>query len=263
MSISTKVRVLFEGVSQAVQDISPQFSRWPESEMVRIANFGQMAIAKYLPQAGARLDAIKLKPGTRQDLTAVLAADIKPGDGSAAADTYGVALMEVMRNQGADGLTPGRVIRIVDRETKDANDPDWHTRTGAVIREYCYDKNQPRTFFVIPGVPAGIAVWAYVSWLAEPKRIPDGGAPGAEVYAADDSSATLLGIHDQYVEDLHNYMVAFMLLKGSKNTQNMAKAQLHAGLFTSSINAQAAALTGVNPNLKQLPFMTEVSAGSA
>jgi len=265
VSITTTARALLEGVSNVLQDISPQFSRWPEREMVTAANLGQLAIAKYLPIAGARVDAIKLKPGTRQDLTKVLAGELKPGDGSAAADTFGIALQLLVRNMGADGQTPGRVVRIVDRDTLDAVDPDWHSAAKAapVVREYAFDKQLPRVFYVRPGVPVAPAVWVDVEWLAEPKRIPDGGEPGSEHYPATGSDPTLIGIHDQFVEDLRNYMVAMLLLKGSKNVQNMPKAQLHATLFTSSINAQAAALTGVNPNLKQLPFVADVGGGDA
>lgn len=260
MAISTKVRTLFKSVSTTLQDISPQFTRWPEQEMVIVANYGQMALAKYLPQAGSRIDAIKLQAGTRQDLTKVLAANIKPGDGSAAADAFGITLLDIVRNMGADGATPGRIVRICDQDTKDSNDPDWHTRTGAVVREFIFDKAMPKVFWVVPGVPVGGNVWVDINWLAEPTRIPDGGLPGAEVYAADGASNVLLGINDQFVEDLHNYMVGMLLLKGSKNTENVAKAQLHAGLFTQSLNAQVTVLTGVNPNLKQLPGAAELGA---
>ena len=158
-----------------------------------------MAIAKYLPQAGARSDSIKLRAGTKQDLTKVLAADIKPGDGSTAADTYGIALLDVVRNMGVDGMTPGRVIRVVDRETRDNNDPDWHSKSGAVMREYVAEKSLPKVWYAVPGVPTGTAVWADINWLAEPKRIPAGGAPGSEIYLADGASSELLGINDQFV----------------------------------------------------------------
>ena len=262
MGMTTLVRTALKSICTTLQDISPQYSRWPEQEIVVYANYGQIAIAKYLPQAGARSDSIKLRPGTKQDLTKVLAADIKPSDGSAAVDTYGIALLDVVRNMGAAGATPGRVIRVVDRETRDNNDPDWHSKTGAVIREYVAEKALPKVWYAVPGVPADVPVWADINWLVEPKRIPAGGAPGAEIYLADGASAELLGINDQFVEDLHNYVVAICLLKGSKNTANVAKAQLHASLFTSSINAQASVLTGVNPNLKQLPFAAELGAAA-
>lgn len=261
MGMTTLVRTLLGSVTATLQD-NPQFSRWPERELVVYANYGQTAIAKYLPQAGARSDSIKLRPGTKQDLTKVAAADIKPSDGSGAVDTYGIALLDVVRNMGPNGQVPGRVVRVVDRETRDNNDPDWHSKTGPVVREYVAEKALPKVFYAVPGVPADVPVWVDINWLAEPKRIPAGGASGAEIYLVDGASTELLGINDQFVEDLHNYIVAIALLKGSKNTQNVEKAKLHAAMFTSSINAQASMLTGVNPNLKQLPFAAELGAAA-
>jgi hypothetical protein len=258
MAATTLVRNFLRGVCTTLQDISPQFSRWPEIELVNYTNYGQMAIAKYLPQAGSRTDAIKLASGTKQDLTKVLAANILPGDGSAAADAYGIALLDVPRNMGSNGATPGRVVRVVDRYQLDTNDPDWHTRTGTVIREFVYDKNMPKTFYVTPGVQAGQNVWVEVAWLAEPSKVPAGGEPNSEIYKYDGASSTLIGVADQYIEDLHNYVVAIALMKGSKNVQNLPKAQTHAALFTSSINAQAAVVSGVSPNLKMLPFLGDI-----
>jgi len=259
MAITTTVKSFIHGITTALLDL-PQFSRWSEVEIVRYTNFGQRAIAKYLPQAGARVDAIKLQAGTRQDLTKVLAANIIPGDGSTAADTAGIALIELRKNLGSNGSTPGRIIRVVDRYTKDSTDPDWHTRTGSAIKEFVYEKNTPRQFEVSPGVTGN--VWVEVSWMAEPTAVPAGGAPGSEAYLFDGASTTLLGIQDQFVEDLHNYVVAMCLLKGSKNTQNIPKSQYHASLFTASINAQAAVVAGVSPNLKQLPFVNEIPEGA-
>ena len=58
MGATTLVKTFLRSVCTTLQDISPQFSRWPEHELVIYANYGQMAIAKYLPQAGSRSDAI-------------------------------------------------------------------------------------------------------------------------------------------------------------------------------------------------------------
>lgn len=263
MAITTTVKQFLRSVCETLQDISPQYTRWPEIELVVYANYAQRAIAKYLPQAGSRVDAIKLAPGTKQDLTRVLAANILPGDGSTPADVSGIALLDVIRNMGPNGQTPGRVIRLIDRYTKDTNDPLWHTKTGAEIREYIYDKQTPRVLYVVPGVPSSGAVWVELSWMAEPKVIPPGGEPGSHVYAYDGASTVLMGIHDQFIEDAQNYVVAMALMKGSKNVQNLPKAQTHIALFTSSINTQATVLTGVNPNLKALPFADQIASPAA
>lgn len=259
MAITTTVKSFVHGVTTALLDL-PQYSRWGEIEIIRYANYAQLAIAKYLPQAGARVDAVKLAPGTVQDLTRVAAANIIPGDGSTPADVSGIALMEVMSNMGSNGSTPGSAIRIADRYALDSVDPDWPTRTGSKVIEYIFRKDTPLHFEVNPGVTG--SVWVRLRWMVEPKRIPEGEVPGAEVYGFDGPSTTLMGIADQYIDDAHNYVVAMCLLKGSKNNQNIPKAQYHAGLFLSSINAQAAQVTGVSPNLKQLPFVNEIPAAT-
>ena len=70
-------------------------------------------------------------------------------------------------------------------------------------------------------------------------------------------STVELGVTDQYTEELHHYVVAMLLLKGSKDFQNLPKSQYHAGLFMQSINTQAQVAGMANPNLKVLPFMQE------
>lgn len=249
-------------VLQTLQDNSPPYSRWPEAELVVYANYAQRALAKYLPQAGSRVDAIRLTPGTKQDFTKVLAANIAPGDGSTAADTYGIEVLDFTRNMGADGLTPGRAIRATDRYAKDTADPDWNLASKAteVVREWLSDKALPRVAYVAPPIPASPAVWVEVAWCAEPTRIPAGGEPGSELYLFSGASTQLMGVQDQFIDDAHNYVVAMALLKGSKNVQNLPKSQLHAAAFVTSINAQAAATSGVNPKLKMLPFAEQVQA---
>lgn len=255
---TTLVRKFLYGVGETLQDVAPQYTRWTERELVYYTNFAQRALAKYLPPVGSRVDSIKLAAGTRQDLSLVLAANIKPGDGSTPADTYGMAFLEAIRSMGTDGLTAGRIVREVDRRAKDGNDPTWHTRTAAEPREVMFDKNLPLTFYVSP--PAGASQWLEVSWMAEPQRVPEGGAPGSEIYAHEGGSTAVLGIRDQFVDDAHNYVVAVALLKGSKNVVNLPKSQYHANLFLASINAQAAAFTGTNPNIKTLPFIDAIGA---
>lgn len=260
MASTITVTELFRGVQDILQDRNPAFRRWPEADLVRYTNYGRMALATYLPQIGTRTDSVKLRSGCHQDFSRVLQADILPGDGSAAADTRGVALLRLLQNMGAAGATPGRAIHgPVDRAKKDALEPLWMTESGAEILEYVFDKNLPLQCWVSPGVTG--SVWARLQWMALPTDLPAGGAPGAEKYVtAGSEAARVVGIPDQFVPDLQNYVIAVALMKGSKNYQNLPKAQVHAQLFVQSINAQAQAATGVNPNLTALPFVAEIAS---
>jgi hypothetical protein len=254
------VRDWLQGIQSELQDQNPPFRRWTEIELIRFLNYGRLAIAKYLPQVSARTDDIKLAAGARQDLSRVVAASIKPGDGSGAVDTDGIAFMRAVCNMGGDGLTMGRAVRgPVDRYTKDSFEPLWQTESGAEVLEIVFDRNLPLQFFVSPALAVSGDRWLRVEWMANPPKLPDGGAPGAEKYVVGGSQAsTVLGVPDAFAEDLHHYVVAASLMKGSKNTQNLPKAQIHAGLFINSLNAQAKAATGVNPNLTALPFLNEL-----
>lgn len=258
MSKTILVRKFMQSVSVTLQDISPQYTRWTEVELVQFINLGQRAIAAYVPHAGSRVDAIRLDPGTRQDITIKLAAEIKTSDGSTAVDTYGISLIAggVMRNMGADGLTPGKTVRLVDLYTKNTTNEDWHSSAAAVaVKTVTVDGRTPKVFYVWPPVHASTQVWVELPWIAEPNRVPDGGVPGSEIYLASGSSTTLLGISDEFEEDLRNYVIGAALMKGSKNEQNTQKAMLHIAAFTSSINAKATVIGGVNPKLEALPFI--------
>jgi hypothetical protein len=260
MSRTTLVKTFVRSVRETLQDQDYALLRWPEIGLVELINYGQRALAKYLPSVGARVDAVKLPAGTKVDVALVAIASIIPGDGSAAADAYGLSINRVVRNMGANGSTPGRVIRQVELDAKDAANPNWHTEANStVVHEWCAVKDSPRTFYVSPPCQG---VWVELAWNVEPVRVPAGGAAGAEIYTTGGASTTLLGIPDANVDELHAYVVSMCLLKGGKNNVNIPKSQVWAGLFINSLNALAEAETGKNPKLKLLPFADEISAGA-
>lgn len=258
------VKRLLWRVSQTLTDTAPQFHRYTERDMVIALQCGVKALCKYLPTAGARPIAMKLASGSRQSIAKILAANIKTYDGTTPVDIYGLSVEDMVRNMGSDGLTPGKAIAPPgDRQRLDLLDPDWHTKTGTAITRWFYSPQDPTTFFVSPGVPAATAVWVDILLVAPPKVITDGGAPGSEVYAYQGGSSEVVGIDDQYEDELWNYCVAYLLLSDAKSQAAMARASMHAQAFTSSINSLVNTLTGNNPNLKVLPFAPEVPGGAS
>jgi hypothetical protein len=248
------VRETIQRISTILQDISPQFQRWPETELVNWLNDAHTAITKFLPSANSRIDAIKLQPGTMQSIEAIPAANCKPGDGSVpSVPINGISLLDVICNMGADGATPGKAIRLVDRKTMDGQNPMWHTQTGTVINSFLYDPETPRYFYVTPGVQGGQNVWVRAAYTAQPIKIPNTGSPGSELYLATGTNNTLISISDEYIDDLVNYVVARANMKDAEFADGN-KAQVFSGLFLASLNSKVTALTGNNPNLTRLPF---------
>lgn len=257
------VKRLLWRVSSTLTDTKPQYTRYPERDMVVAIQMGVKALCKYLPHVGVRTVSMRLATGSRQSIAKIPAAKVKTYDGSPAFDVFGMQLQEVIRNMGEDGLTPGRAIHITDRKRLDRLDPAWHTKSGAVVRQAFYSPQDPLTFWVDPPVQNLVPVWVDVTLVCTPPPIPDGGNPGEELYGADGDSDQLVGVDDQYEEELWNYAVAYLLLSNAKTQAALTRASLHASAFNSSINAIAAALTGQNPNLKRLPFAPDIPGAAS
>jgi hypothetical protein len=251
---SILVRDALFRVSTQLQDMAPQYTRWTERELVTWLNDGQRAIAKYLAAACARVDAVKLKAGTKQSIELIAAADVKPGDGAPAAIVRGNYLNDVVRNMGADGLTPGRAVRMVSRELLDAQNPDWHSQTGTgKVDQFVFDPRAPKVFYVTPAVGAA-PTWVELSYIADPLEIPNTGTPAAPLYQADGANTTVISVDDKYVDDLVNYVMARAYMKDVDFAVSQPNVSAYTSMFLSSINAQAQAITGNNPNLTALPF---------
>lgn len=248
MASSILVKDVLYRVSAQLHDISPQFTRWTQRELVLWLNDSQKAIAKYMPSSCARVDSVKLQPGTKQSIERILAANVIPGDGSVPSDVYGHYLQTVVRNMGLNGQQPGNSIRVVDREVLDANNPAWHSVTASSVSQYTFDPRYPKIFYVSPGVPVN-GLWVEISYLANPVEVSATGS-----YGMDGTDMTAISVDDKYVDDLVNYILARAYMKDAEFAANGGLATAHAQMFTSSINAQVAALTGVNPNLQSLPL---------
>lgn len=255
---TTLVKDVLYRISTQLHDISPQFTRWTQRELVSWLNDGQKAIAKYMPSSCSRVDSVKLVPGTKQSIENIPSANIKNGDGTPSANVQGHYLQSVISNMGADGVTRGRAVRVVDREVLDVNSPNWHSATDPEVTQYTFDPRAPKVFYVSPGVPASPAVWLELSYLANPVEIPLVGD-----YGMDSASTTTLSVGDKYIDDLVNYVLARAYMKDAEFAGNGNMAQAHTGMFTSSINAQVAALTGVNPNLQSLPLNPNTAPAQA
>ncbi len=253
MAATLKVKDVVWRIAVILKDTAPQFQLWSEREIIHWLNDAQVAITKYLPLACSRMDAIKLVPGTRQSIASIPALSCKPGDGSTPATAInGTQFLAPHRNMGTNGTTPGRAIRMVERDVLDNTDPDWHTRTSAVVASVIFDPQTPRYFHVTPGVPSGTDVWIDISYTAAPIAIPNVAEPPLEAYKVDGVSTTTISVDDEFVDDLVDYVVARANMKDTKYAEKAA-IQLHTNRFLASLNAKVQAVTGNNPNLTVLP----------
>jgi hypothetical protein len=247
MAATTLVREALYRVSLQLQDYGnpAQFTRWTSGELARWWNDAQRAVAKYLPSAFARVDAIKLTAGPRQSIASVTAARIKPGDGSTSVDRTGMRIVAApFRNMGSDGLTPGKVVRIADRASLDAVDPLWQKATASSVSEIILEPMLPRDFWVYPGVPTTRDVWIELAMVWMPLDISTAGD-----YTIGGGNAALVSIDDAQLDDAVNWTCMRAKMKDAEEAGSLQEAMAFATMFASSINAQSVSLGLPNPKL--------------
>jgi hypothetical protein len=116
--------------------------RWGVDELIRWTNEAMGAILALRPSAFAKTDVHTLVAGTYQSLP----------NGSA-------MLIDVIRNIGADGVAPGRAIRLTSQKAMDDANPNWHTGTpSAEIRHFTHNPAVPKVYYVYPPAIAGTKV---------------------------------------------------------------------------------------------------------
>lgn len=110
------------------------FVRWTTDELLGWLNDAQRQIALARPDASVVTANITLVAGTKQSIPAT-----------------GLRLLDIVRNMGVGGATPGSAVRLVDREILDSQRVGWHSEAQtADIKHFIIDQRQPKIFYVYP-----------------------------------------------------------------------------------------------------------------
>ncbi len=125
-------------VSEVLSD--PSAVDWTTAQILSWINEAQYAISVIRPDASAQIVNLQLSGGTKQTIT-------------------GRRLLDVIRNMGTDGGTPGKAITKADWTYKDRFNPNWHTDAASnTIDEYMHDPRIPDVFYVYPPANSGTYV---------------------------------------------------------------------------------------------------------
>lgn len=210
LSIVTKAQTILQDVTGV---------RWPSSELLSWLNDGQREVVLFKPNSYVKNVAVKLVSGTKQSL---------PADG--------IQLIDIVRNMGAGGVTPGRSIRITMREILDAQVSNWHDDSIAdiVVKHYVYSQFDPKTFYVYPPQPT--VNQGYVELI----------------YGASPADTTLIGtisIDDIYQSILLDYVLYRAYSKDTEYAADENRAAFHQAAYLASLTGKAKVETGLNPNL--------------
>ena len=219
--MTVSVQSVIDRVQATLQDTTG--IRWPvNDELVLWVNDAQREIALLKPDASATNETITLTSGTKQSI---------PSGGN--------RLLRVVRNMSAASAGTGkRSIRLVSREILDSQTPDWHdpSVTGdaahtSVVKHYMYDEQDPRNFYVYPGVSGN----AYIEIVYS-------------VNPATVTSSDNLSIPDIYANSVMNYVLYMAYMKDAEYAGNNQRAANHYQLFTASVTGKAQVDLITTPN---------------
>ncbi len=123
--------------------------KWARSELLGYLNDGQRAIVAVIPEANSVTQNLTLVAGSRQTLP-----------------TGANMLLEITRNMGATGTTPGRMLKLVDRAVLNESNPAWQSDpTATTTTLYMYNLRDRYAFYVYPQATAGQMLEAVLSMI--------------------------------------------------------------------------------------------------
>lgn len=200
--------------------------RWPVvAELVLWVNDAQREVVLLKPDASATNTTITLAAGTKQDIP-----------------TGGNRLLKVVRNMSAASSGTGkRAVRLVDAEVLNGQTPDWHDPSVSgdaahttIVKHYVYDEQNPRNFYVYPGV-AGNA-YLEIIYSSNPTTV----AQNAN-----------LSIPDIFANAILNYVLYMAYMKDAEYAGNQQRASSHFQLFTASVTGKGQIDAVNNPNIER------------
>lgn len=210
-----KAGQLIKRVSASLHDVG--FVRWSEQDMFDYLTASQRILVLLRPDAKAVTESVKLTVNsTRQAIPA-----------------GGFKLLDIVRNMGADGNTPGYPVTLTTRDALDDSNINWHGDDPAdEVDHYTYDDANPTVFYVTP--PPSYSVNVEMVYSKAP----------SEVESMDDD----IEVDESFVETLREYMLYLAFDKDHSDPADRQKASTHLGQFYLSLGEEAKAKIAFSPN---------------
>ena len=210
--------------------------RWTDAELLTYLNDGQRELVNFRPEAKATHANVLLAAGTEQTLP-----------------SGGLRLIKVTRNMSgsAADATGAKSIRIVEEDLLNSIEPDWHDPTvtgasahGSIVKNYLFDPDDPKKFYVYPGVKSGSSAYVELIYSKLPTDLS--------------GVSSTIDIEDTYGNAILNFVLYRAYLKDAEFAGNQQRAGSHYQLFIGSVSGGGNAEAILHPNLDRKP---EVTAG--
>jgi hypothetical protein len=222
---TTTVASILTKVSTILQDSA--HVRWTADELLLWLNEGQRELVLYKPNSFVTNESVKCSAGTKQIIPA-----------------NAVALVDIVRNMGTNGTTPGGSIRTVSREILDTQVPNWHAATPSpTVKHFVYNALDSKTYYVYPPQPTTNQGYVEMAYTALP---------------ADAVSNGTITVDDIYSTALISYVLFRSYSKDAEYAGNATLASTYYQQFQGLLQGKVTAESAANPNQALGPFNPSV-----
>jgi hypothetical protein len=191
--------------------------KWLRVELLGYLNDAQRQIVLMLPSSSNTTTTVKMVAGTRQTI---------PSDGW--------LLLDVYRNMGTAGATPGRAVRIISKELMDGFNPDWHADSAAtIVKNYLFDEQDQTAFWVYP--PSNGNGYVQINYSKVPADLTSETQP--------------IGLNDIFQTVILDYILYRAYSKDAEYAPGLQLAQGYWATLTAALGAKTSAETTNSPNL--------------
>lgn len=200
------IKHLLDQALELLQDVDTD--QFEYSTLIDWYNFGQRLIVSYIPDANAVVDTMKLASGSKQSIP-----------------VRGLGLINVYRNMGTDGETPGAAVIRATIEAVKAFDLNWAMATAtSPVSNFMQDAMDKTIFYTYPPSDGT----GYI-------ELEFGQVPPIAVYdAAGVWENLMVGVHEKYIDSLLNYVLHRCYDKDTDFPGNLERSEYHRNMFYES-----------------------------
>jgi hypothetical protein len=141
--------------------------------------------------------------------------------------------------------TGKRATRLVSRDSLDSIQPSWHDPTvkgdakhGSLIKHYMYEDQNPRNYYVYPGVASGASSFLEIIYSANPATVAANGN---------------LAVPDVFANAVMHYVLYMCYMKDSEYVGSQQKANSYYNLFLALVTGKSQIDLTTSPNTEVNP----------
>lgn len=196
---TTTLKYLLDIIAGKLQDVSTDEDdrHWPVSDLIHYYNVAVLEIISQHRKAHIVTESVKFASGSKQSIPA-----------------KSIAFVNLIRNMGTDGATPGESITQTFMDATAAFNRTWSEDTaGATIYNVMPDAGDPRTYYIYP--PSDGTTYGLLQTSKAPDKV---------TYDANGNwESTLVAVTDEYVEALMDKIMEHAYQKDSDYPGNKAR----------------------------------------